>query len=250
MSLLKSITINEIVKLLSRKKTAFFLLLPAVLPFLGLFAVIRLQSGLGVTGVSGDHYAISVLNVLTVFVLPLMMFMSASDMFSGEVGDKTIRSVLLRPVSRLKVFTGKLLALFALIAAALLLGLLGSAIASFFLPASAGAGGAVAEAALAYAVAAVPMFALCTAAVFIAQFFKNASGTLAICILLYAAAKLLAFFFPSLAVFSPTAYTDWHAYWIGSIVSISKIMTVFSFLLGCGILFYTSGYYVFDKKEV
>jgi ABC-2 type transport system permease protein len=250
MGLLKSSTINELVKLLARKKTNFFLLLAALLPFLGLPVVMKLQSGLGIAGIASDHYPITILGVLTTFVLPLMMFMSVSDMFSGEFGDKTIRAVLLRPVSRLKIFTSKLLAMFVILAGQLLLGWLASAIASFFLPASNGMMSGIAEAALAYVVAALPMFALCTVAVFIAQFFKNASGALAICILLYVAAKLITFVFPQFTVFSPTAYTDWHQIWIGGAVYTGKIVTIFSFLLGCGIVFYTSGYYVFDKKEV
>jgi ABC-2 type transport system permease protein len=250
MNLLKQSTINELVKLLARKKTSFFLLLSALLPFIGLPIVMKLQSGLGIMAVSNVQYPITVLNILTLFVLPLMMFMSLSDMFSGEFGDKTIRSVLVRPVSRLKIFSSKLLAMFVLITGQLLLGWMGSVLATFFLPASANLMGGIAEAALAYAVAALPMFALCMAAAFITQFFRNASGALAICIVLYAAAKLITFVYPQFTVLSPTSYTDWHELWIGSVISTAKITTIFSLLLGCGILFYTSGYYFFDKKEV
>jgi ABC-2 type transport system permease protein len=250
MSLLKSSTINEWVKLSSRKKTIFFLVMIVLIPFLGLPIVMQIQSGVGITVVVSSHYPIIILNFLTLFVIPLMMFMSVSDIFSGEFGDKTIRSMLVRPVNRFKIFTSKLLALFALIGAGLLLGWLSSTIASFFLPVSEGLKSGIAESALAYTAAALPMICLCTVAVFIAQFFKNASGALAICILVYTAAKLITFVFPQLMVFSPTSYTDWHQIWISSAVSAGKLFTIFSFLLGCGILFYTSGYFVFDKKEV
>jgi len=250
MSLLMSSTINEIAKLTARKKTSFFLLLVALVPFLGLPVVMRLQSGLGVTGVTADQYPIAILNVLTTVILPLIMFMFASDIYSGEFGDRTVRAVLLRPVSRLKIFSSKLLAMFILISAGLIIGFVGAAIASFMLPESANWMSGIAEAAIAYAVAAIPLFALGTVAVFIAQFFKNASGTLAICILFYAAAKLLPFVFPDVMAFSPTAYTDWYQLWIGSAFSAERIVTIFSFLLGCSIIFYTFGYYLFDKKEV
>lgn len=250
MSLLKSSTINEWVKLSARKKTIFFLTLIAVLPFLGLPIVMKMQSGLGITAIDGTHYPISILNVLTLFLLPLIIFMSVSDMFSGEFGDKTIRSVLVRPVGRFKIFSSKVLALFGLIGAGLLLGWFSSLIASFFLTTSEDMTSGIVESALSYAVAALPMFALSTVAVFIAQFFKNASGALAISILVYAAAKLITFVFPEYTVFSPTAYTDWHQIWIGNAVAADKIFTIFSFLLGSGIVFYISGYYVFDKKEV
>jgi ABC-2 type transport system permease protein len=249
MNLLKLSTLNELVKLLARKKTSFFLLLSALLPFIGLPIIMKLQSGLGIMATSNVQYPITILNMLTLIVLPLMMFMSVSDIFSGEFGDKTIRSVLVRPVSRLKIFSSKLLAMFVLIVGQLLLGWMGSVLASLFLPASANMIGGLADAALAYAVAALPMFVLCTVTAFITQFFRNASGAMAICIMLYAAAKLITILFPQFTVFSPTSYTDWHQLWIGSVISIEKVTTIFSLLLGCGIVFYTTGYYFFDKKE-
>lgn len=250
MNLLMSSIINEWVKLWSRKKTVFFLSLMLVLPFLGLPIIMNVQSGLGITAVVSADYPITVLNVLLLFVLPLLIFMSAADMFSGEFGDRTIRAVLVRPVSRFKLFAAKLLAAFALIGASLLAAWVSSVAAAFFLPGSGGMAIGIAESALAYMVAAIPMFALCTVAVFIAQLFKNASGALAICLLIYAAAKLLAFVFPAYMAFSPTAYANWHEIWIGSSISLSKIVTIFSYLLGCGIVFSTFGYYAFDKKEV
>lgn len=247
---LTSSTINEWVKLTARKKTVFFLALITLLPFLVLPIVLRVQSGLGIAGLDGAEYPVTILNLMTLFVLPLMTFMSVSDSFSGEFGDRTIRAVLLRPVSRFKIFTSKLLSVFLLIVGGLALGLASSSIAAIFLPATGDRMAGFADAALAYAAAAIPLFALCTVAVFIATWFKNATGALAIMILVYAAAKLTAFFFPDLTAFSPTAYTDWHRIWIGSSVSVGQISTIFSFLLGCGIVFYTMGFYLFDKKEV
>ncbi|WP_276356905.1 ABC transporter permease [Cohnella caldifontis] len=250
MSLLMSATINEWVKLRARKKTVFFLALIAVLPFLGLMAVQRLQNGVGIAAFSGADYPIAFLGGLTLFVLPLLIFLSASDMFAGELGDRTIRSVLVRPVNRYKIFASKLLAIFGVTALGLLLGWISSTAASLFMDAPDGRWGGVAESALAYAAAAVPMFALGTVSAFLSLGFRNASGALAVSILVYAAAKLVAFAFPQIAAFLPTAYTDWHQLWIGGAVSFGKIAAIFSFLLGCGIVFYTSGSYLFEKKEV
>ncbi|NBD24689.1 ABC transporter permease [Paenibacillus glycinis] len=250
MNLLLSSTINEWTKLRSRKKTVFFLALIALLPFLGLPAVMKLQGGFGIAAIAGSDYPITVLNLLASFVLPLLIFMSAADMFSGEFGDKTIRSVLARPVSRFKIFFAKLIAAFSLVAAGLLLGWISSAIASFFLPHADGLPRALAESALAHAVTALPLFAICAAAVVVAMFFKHASGALAICILVYAAAKLLGFVLPQYAAWLPTAYMDWHELWIGSAATAGRIATVFSYLLGCGIVLSTLGYCAFDKKEV
>lgn len=249
MRLLKACTINELTKLTARRKTLFFLLLSALLPFIGLPIVRQLQNGLGVVGIAQDQYAISILNGLTLFLIPLTIFMLASDTFSGEFGDRSIRSVLTRPVGRGKIFAAKLIALFAIVAGQLALSLAASSIASLFLPSSGAGLSGFGTAALAYAAAALPMLTLCAAAALVAQGFKNASGALAVCILLFAAAKLVGFVFPSYMAYAPTSYTDWYTLWIGSSVSVGKLVNVFNFLLGCGIVFYALGYTIFDRKE-
>jgi len=250
--LLAGIT-NEWVKLTSRKKTLFFLAMTALLPFLGLLAVQRMQSGLGIAGITGTDYPLAYLTLLVQFLLPLHLFMMTADLYAAEAGDRTLRAVIVRPISRFKIYASKQLAIFAVLLAHLALGAASAIAASLLLPASAGSSfaGGIADAAAAYAAAALPLFVLGAIAAFIAQLFKNASGALAVGILLYGAAKLLAIFYPAAAEYSPTAYMDWHRILIGNgIASSGSAMTVFSFLLGCGIVFYTAGFYQFDRKEL
>lgn len=249
MELLKRSTVNELAKLYARKKTIWLLLVALLLPFAGLPVVRQLQNGLGIAGIASDQYAVTILNAMTLFVLPLLIFMTASDMVSGEIGDKTIRSVLSRPVSRTKIYAAKLIALFAHTAGLLLLVFVASEAAAFLLPDARYAAGGMGEAALAYTAAALPLFVLCTAAAWVSLGFKNASGALTVCILLYAAAKGLALVFPSYMVFSPITYMNWHQLWLGGAIPAGRIFAIFSLLLGCGMVFYTTGYYFFDKKE-
>ncbi|MDG0808646.1 ABC transporter permease [Cohnella rhizosphaerae] len=249
MELLKRSTFNELTKLYARKKTIGLLLVALLLPFAGLPVVRQLQTGLGVAGIASDQYAVTILNVMTLFVLPLLIFMTASDMVSGEIGDKTIRSVLSRPVSRTKIYAAKLIALFAHTAVLLALVFVASEAAAFLLPDAGRATGSMGEAVLAYAASALPLFVLCTAAAWVSLGFKNASGALTVCILLYAAAKGLALVFPSYMVFSPITYMNWHQLWLGGSIPAGRIFAVSSLLLGCGMVFYTTGHYFFDKKE-
>ncbi|MNW02394.1 hypothetical protein D3C71_1981700 [compost metagenome] len=69
-------------------------------------------------------------------------------------------------------------------------------------------------------------------------------------ILVYLAFKVAAFFIPQLATYSPTAYMDWHMLWVGGSMVTGKIMSIFMFLMGCSILFFTAGFYLFEKKEL
>jgi ABC-2 type transport system permease protein len=106
------------------------------------------------------------------------------------------------------------------------------------------------DALIAYAVAAVPFIALTCIAVLISQFTRSGSGTLIICILLYIGVKALAIFLPEVSVYSLTSYTDWHSLWLSTPVNAGKLTTIFMFMAACSILFFTAGFYYFDKKEV
>lgn len=254
MKLLLSATINEWVKLTTRKKTLLFLFMTALLPFLGLYVVTRMQSGLGITGITAADYPLTYLTLLAKYMLPLHLFMMAADLYAGEAGDRTLRATIVRPISRFKIYASKQLAMFALLLAHLAVGAASSIAAAIFLPAARGSSYAsgLLDAVSAYAAAAVPLFVLSVIAAYVAQLFRNATGALAVSIVLYGAAMLLAVIFPAAASYSPTTYMDWHTFLVGNGVAMSAggVMTVFSFLLGCGIVFYTAGLYQFDNKEV
>lgn len=247
---LKATVMNEAVKIASRKKTVFFLVLTAVIPAAAALLASRFQNGFGVSAISAADLPILVLNIVTTFLVPLLIFMSAADMFAGEIGDKTVRIALIRPVARWKVFAAKQITLLFYIGIYLLEAFAASVIAACFLADRGGLLPELPHALAAYALAILPMMTLGIAAVFVSQWFKNGSGALAVCILLYAGAKLIAFVFPQLNLYSPTAYTDWHMLWIGGTVAAGKIFSIFVFLIACCIISFTAGYYVFDKKEL
>jgi ABC-2 type transport system permease protein len=247
---LKVSILNELWKIWSRKKSIFFLCVSALIPIGTAMMLSRFQSGFGIAAVTSSDFPIMVLNVLTLFVMPLLVFMTAADMFAGEWGDKTLRIVLTRPVTRIKVYVAKQTALLLLICTHMAAAFLCSAAAASFLARNGSFPLAMMRALLAYGTAVMPMMTLGIAAVFVSQFFKSSSGALTVCILLYALCKLVAFFIPQLNNYSPTAYTDWYMLWIGQTVAAGKIASIFMFLLACCILFFTAGFYLFDKKEV
>jgi ABC-2 type transport system permease protein len=247
---LKVSVLNELWKIWSRKKSIFFLALSALIPIGSAVILARFQSGFGIAAITSSDFPIMVLNVLTLLVIPLLVFMTAADMFAGEQGDKTIRIALTRPVTRIKVFAAKQICLLLLICTHMAAAFLCSAAAASFLARDGSFPLAMMRALLAYGIAVIPMMALGTAAVFVSQFFKNSSGALTVCILLYALCKLAAIFIPQLNNYSPAAYTDWYMLWIGQTAAAGKIASIFMFLLACCILFFTAGFYLFDKKEM
>jgi ABC-2 type transport system permease protein len=182
-------------------------------------------------------------------ILPLFIFMVVSDLFVGEVSSRTLKLTLVRPISRLKVYVSKLIAIGIFIIIQLEVMWLSSIIVGsvmfhgwslreFF------------QVWLGYTLDFLPMLTLGAFAVFIGQFFTNTSGAFALCTVLFIIAKIAGIVFPSLNAFLFTSYTNWHSLWIDSSVTGSNLIDVTLVILSSLILFFTLGYYKFDIKEI
>jgi ABC-2 type transport system permease protein len=238
---------NELIKLYYKKKTVVFLIFSALLPIIAALLIGKLQGIIGISTTS-EGFSINVLDIFTLFILPLFIFLLASDLFPGEISAHNMKLTLLRPVSRLKVFLAKTAALALCIAFLLLIiGLINTLCGAIFSDIQFVGGGF--NIIKAYLAAFFSMFAIGIAAIFISQFFSRSSSALIFLIVLFAVAKLLPVFFHSATYFSLAAYTDWHLLWIGHVVSVKARLTSLLFLLSSSVLLFSLGYYVFDKKE-
>jgi ABC-2 type transport system permease protein len=242
--------VNETEKQFWKKKTVFFLILSALIPLAGAMLIASFQSKLGIASITAADYPILVLGLFTSFILPLFVFMAAADSFAGEASAHTLKIVLLRPISRFKIYASKHISLgiytFLYLAAAGI----SSVLSGLFFSVKAGMAQGVLDALLAYVIATIPFIALTCIAVLIAQFTRSGSGALIICIILYMGIKAAAFFLPQVSLYSLTSYTDWHVLWLSSSVAIGKLISIFMFIAACSILCFTAGFYFFDKKEV
>lgn len=243
-------TINEIDKLFHRKKTIVLLALSALIAVAGAVITGYFQQGLGITPVTPGDFPIYILGFFTNLFLPLFVFMAVADSFSGEQGERTLKTLLLRPISRFKVYASKIGAIGFYIVVNLGIVLLLSLATTLVLGGFGELAAGVLPAIGAYLVAVLPMLLLGMATAFVAQFFKGSSGALTISILAYMGAKLVSTLFPRLSDMVLTSYTDWHLLWINGFASSGRIFTVFMFILAYSIIFMSSGYLLFERKEM
>jgi ABC-2 type transport system permease protein len=239
-------THNEIVKLLGQTKTKISLALTALVPVLAAIALGRLEAGIGLS--LGRGLPQLMLDLFAAVWLPLFLFMAAAETFSGEYAARTIKLVLLRPLTRAAAFASKVLALLAYAASLLAAVGVASVAAGLARDARTTIAG-LPETLLAYIAAFVAMAAVVCTAAFVAQWLRSGVGALTLCVFLYVAAKLLPFVWPEAAVWSLFAYTDWHTLWIGGAASAGKLLQAFSFLLSGCALTYTAGWYLFERKS-
>ncbi|MFD0696930.1 ABC transporter permease [Paenibacillus sp. GCM10027628] len=240
--------INELYLLFYRKKVLMFAVFSAILPILLAVSLNALQPILGLLAVS-PSFPIEMLSIYTGIWIPLFILTLTADLFPNEVASRTLKLALLRPNTRYQVFGAKVAAIGTGIAVLLIV--LG--IITFFCNLFAGTAVSFAEGISmlkAYFAAFISMLAIASVFIFVAQFFKSASGFMVFAIVFYAAAKIAPFLSSAFSAFSPTAYTDWHMLWLSSTVSSGKLLTSTLFLLSSCILFFVLGYYKFDRKEV
>ncbi|WP_051331031.1 ABC transporter permease [Aneurinibacillus terranovensis] len=240
---------NETQKIFLRRKTFIFLFLTAAFPVASavLFSFVQRKSGFTIT--DSVNFPLLVLGLVVNFLLPLFIFMTASDVFAGEEGDKTLKIVLTRPITRLNVFVSKNAAVGIFIIIHLAVIFVASFLSGLVLEGT-GAMQGLGEGLKAYIVSCIPMISLSFACIFFAQFFKSASGALTTSIFIYLCIKGLPFILPKLAKFLPFSYTDWYTLWLGHTAGIGNIFPAFMYLLSYSILFFVAGFYLFDRKEL
>ncbi|MPY66934.1 ABC transporter permease [Deinococcus sp. SDU3-2] len=98
----------ELRKLLRRRSARLGLLVCFLLPLLWPWAP-RVEALFGVELVSGWQLPAVSLGVLVQFLLPLFIAVTCAELIGSEVSGGTLAPLLLRPVNRTRVLTGKLL---------------------------------------------------------------------------------------------------------------------------------------------
>lgn len=249
MNSLKANISNEIEKLFLKKKIAVFLIITAVLCFLSTLFVSSIQAKLVFIALNSLSFPLMILSIFVNVFLPLFIFMAVSELFSGEVGSKSMKLVLMRPISRFKVFISKNIAVALYIIINLLVVLIVS-LASAFLLHQGSMIKSIPQVIFAYLIDIIPAVVLAIFAVFIAQFFKSSSGALITCILSYIGIKILSILINGINNSIFTSYLNWYSLWLKGSSGIFRNINILLMMLSYAIIFFTLGYYLFDKKEV
>lgn len=241
--------LNEMEKLWVRRRTKGFLLLAFLVPALTPLLLVLLQGNTRFYSGLGADFPMLMLGLFMTIFLPLFLFMTAVDLFSGETANGTVKLVLVRPIVRSKVFASKVMTMAVCITGCLGTIWLGSVMGGLLMQ-NDNLWSTLFESVKAYAAAFVPMLAISLVVVFIAVCFNNSAVALVLSIFIYATAKLLPFIFPSFAVWSVFSYTDWYTLWAGNGVDGSKLLNTFALLLSYCIIAYTSSLLLFDRKQL
>lgn len=244
---IKMNTINEIQKLFSKKKFIVFMIFMVVISFLSAFFISSIQAKLVFIAMSSMSFPLMVLSVFVNILLPLLIFMAASELFPGEISDRSLKLVLIMPISRLKIYVSKIIAISILVCLNLFVVFLASTISSLVLHVNIISLHYVISS---YLIDIIPALILILFAVFIAQFFTSSSASIISCLLIFAGIKVLSLFISGLNNMIFTSYLNWYSLWTLGTNNFYRNSNIFLMLFAYGIIFFTIGYYIFDRREI
>lgn len=246
----KAAYLNEMDKLLKKKKIFAAAIIAVISVVIGQLAVTFINSGFGIRFTGGTGFPIALLSVFEYTILPLFTAFVCIDMFCTEFASNTMKITLTRPVSRLAVFSSKVSCIATFILANLIFMMIISTVTGLVFNAHTGGFGRLVKIFLSYIVTFFPVFALALMVVFLSNMFRGGLLVFFISIIIFLALNFLSIFYSRYSSFFITSSLDWYNQWISDKPDIFKMLRQFLILAGCSIMFYTAGYYLFEKKDL
>ncbi len=248
MRLISANFLNELQKLGGRKKYMVFFIIEIAICLISALTSMLMTRLLKANNFVLNPSTMS-LSVLTFFIeimIPLIAFMAATDTFSTEFQDKSVKGILVRPISRMKIYISKTLAVAAMAVFNLVAVFLVATVLELLTT-----GGVIAfvHSFAAYLLDIVPLCVLILMGVFINQFGKSSTLSMFLCIIIYIILKVVGIFVPQTSGLLFTGYMQWHNLWLGLTLPFGAMVSKIALLAGYGVVFFSGGYYLFAKRE-
>jgi ABC-2 type transport system permease protein len=242
--------INEIEKLYKKKKIIVAAILSFIIIILGQIAITFLKNSFGIRAVGSMEFPILVLSVVVNTIIPLFAALVTIDCFTGEFSQNTIKIALTRPVTRLKFFTAKIVAITLFILTNIIFVMIFSILAGIIFNANTFTFTSIIRIFISYFVTILPLIVLVLFIAVLCNLLKSGVGVFFLSVLLFIGFKVLEVVFSQYSSIFFTSLLEWYELWIINKISILTIFRRLMFIVSYGIIFFISGFYLFDKKEI
>ena len=242
---------NEWSKLTSRKKYIVFLCIGIGICLIwagvGQIAsnIARQQGGISLTI---SPTPMGVLPFFLQILVPFLMFMGVTDLITVESAESTMKATICRPVERWKLYLSKILAVLVYAAVYLASMYIISAVLNqiFGKPLSAAE---LITALASYALTLIPLAILASFAALVALVGRSGTLTMFLLLFIYLLLNAMPVLFPVLNELLFTSYLSWYKLWVGALPSAAKLVHMLLIVLGYGVVFFTGGSLLFERKE-
>ena len=249
MDVFKATFINEIEKLYKKKKVLVGVIISLLVIILGQLVATGLSTGFGLRAAGSMEFPILVLSIVANSIIPLFTALVTIDSFSGEFAQNTMKIALTRPITRLKFFAAKLSAIACFILANLLFVMLLSIIAGVVFNTNSFSLHIFIRIILAYVVTLFPMIILSLVIIVFSNTIRSGIGVFFLSIFIFIILKAIGIIFYQYSSILFTSMLSWYNLWLMDKLPLLKIFRQFMLMISYGIILFTGGYYLFDKKE-
>ncbi|MCL2564708.1 MAG: ABC transporter permease [Defluviitaleaceae bacterium] len=242
---------GELSKLIKRKKYIVFIIIGLVICLL--WALI----GSALSGLIGRHggFFISLaptpMGALPFFLqvlIPLLIFMSITDLITTEGAEHTMKAILCRPVERWKLYSGKLLAVMTYVSIYLACVFIISTVLNQLLGRPLNLS-EIFTAFISYMLTLPTLAVLATFAALVALVGRSATLTMLSLVALYLMMSILPIIFPIFGELLFTSYIGWYRLWIGARPAAPRLIHMLIIVIGYGTVFFIAGSLLFERKE-
>lgn len=238
---------NEFYKLRHRKKYIVLLVLGAAVCMMrwGGSALVNRFSGGTVTVKS--NMLMELLPFMVEILIPLILLMAVTDLFSSEYSADTLKACLLKPVSRFKLLAAKGAAAFLLGTGALLV------MYGVCLVVQGISGGSLAQWAptlAAYAIDLIPLAGVALLGILVNVSVKSPTLAMLLSLAIYAIMKYMGYYIAGSESFLFTSYAKWHSLFLGTALPLNVILYKIGIVVGSILILFSVSYIIFDKKDI
>lgn len=238
---------KELIKLTQHKKYI-------VLTVLGILVSIIRRGGTAlITRMSGgtvslkSNLPLEMLPFAVEFLVPIIIFIAAADLFTHERSEDTLKAALLQPASRFKVLSAKTAAIVIMGASSLMALYLANTVIHLL---SGGTVGNAFAALAAYLIDIIPLIGIAFLGVLINVCLKGSTSATLLSLAVYAIMKYMGLFVSGAGSFLFTASAKLHIMLLGKTLPFTVLMNKMGILLGSILILYSLSYIIFDKKNI
>jgi len=246
----KASYINELFKIQKKKKLVMAIVLSILAVLIGQISVTIVNQSFGLLIVNSTELPLMILSVMMYTIFPLLITFIAIDMYNGEFNSNTMKLTLTKPATRFCIFTAKFAAIATIIIMNLLFILLLSlVIGIIFNPASTTIIG-IMHAFIAYFVSLLPLLIFALLVIVLANMVNGGLAVFFLTILIFGVLYIGGLFFSQVSSFLFTSMFDWYRLWISESFHLFKLLRMTLIMIGCGMMLYTIGYTLFERKVI
>ncbi|MEN8904847.1 MAG: ABC transporter permease [Clostridiales bacterium] len=246
---IKITIINEIDKIISKKK--FYILLILSLLSIGIIQILLYFSKtfFGINSMDFEGFPKFILLIFSNTILPLIIILLTIDIFSNEFNNNTIKLSIMKPITRFELFLSKCLSIIVIMSVFIFFIMFFSILLSLIFNFSSFSINSFFRIVLAYGVIILPICVVSLIIIFISNIIESASLIFFTSVLIILILKGLGMFLPQYSNLFIISFLEWYNLWLIDYIPVFRILRSFLIMIGMGIMLYSAAYYNFDKKS-